>query len=65
MQNESDENQLYMQEMIDARKRGEKRAERQDLFGNLLEANEEERAEGGAILPENELFSLALLQVSL
>lgn len=49
-----------MQEMIDARNRGEKRSERPDLFSNLLEANEEERTEGGAVLPDNELFSEVL-----
>ncbi|OBZ67577.1 hypothetical protein A0H81_12404 [Grifola frondosa] len=45
----------YMVEMVQARKTGEKKEERYDLFSNLLDANEEE-SEGQAKLSDGELI---------
>ena len=52
--------QAYMQEMIDDRRNAEKKAERFDLFTNLLDANSEE--EGANVkLFDSELIGMYLL----
>jgi hypothetical protein len=48
--------QLYMQELIDARRSGEKFEDKADLFSNLLAASEEE-ADDRVKLTDQELIS--------